>query len=73
MRFAPLVEETSAPLPWLTQPAAGKLAVHTRQALELRGDEWTPIVAEGDQLVAATRRLEQGNGLREREPRSPRQ
>ena len=60
VRFRSLIEETSDPMPFFTAPPASTFALHTREALDLRDDAWAPLIADGDQVIAASRPLDAG-------------
>jgi hypothetical protein len=45
---------------FFTTPPATSFSVNTRWALDTRGDDWVPLVQEGDRVLAATRQLGEG-------------
>jgi hypothetical protein len=60
MRLVPFAPRAYPVGPFFTTPPATSFSLNTRWALDIHGDDWVPLVQEGDRVLAATRQLGEG-------------
>jgi hypothetical protein len=60
LRVVPYTPSASGVGPFFTAPPASSFRVDTRWALNTRGEEWVPLVQQGDRIFVASRQIGEG-------------